>query len=65
MPEDLLPLEQLARLDHPIECLLGHEPVVDALALARSGCARRGGDREVDRGVPLADQADDGPLADP
>jgi hypothetical protein len=65
VPEDLLPLQELARIDQPVEDLLGHEPVVDALAFARSRGAGGGRDGEMGLGLAFAHQADDRSLADP
>jgi hypothetical protein len=60
----LRPLDELAGGDPPVELLLGQEPVVLALGLARARVARRGRDAQRQLGDPLAQQPDQRALAD-
>jgi hypothetical protein len=57
------PLEQVVVLDHPVELLVRHEPVVDAVHLARPRPPRGRRDRDPHLGVVLADVGGDAALA--
>jgi hypothetical protein len=58
------PLDELAGGDPPVELLLGEEPVVLALSLARPRVARGRRDAQRQLGDPLAQQPDQRALAD-
>ena len=58
------PLQQVAVGDHPVELLVGDEPVVHAVDLTRPRLAGGRGHRDPDLGVVLADVGGDAALAD-
>src|SRR4051794_38913385 len=58
------PLEELPRLDHPVELGVVDEVVVDAVRLARAWRPGGRAHREQHLGMMLADEARDGALAD-
>src|SRR6478672_8654261 len=61
---DHRPLEQVALLDHRVELLVGDEPVVDAVLLARPRRAGGRRDGQPDLGVSTTYVRGDGALAD-
>jgi hypothetical protein len=64
VPEPPRPLQEGILLDQPAEVLLGHEPVVAAVDLTRTGSPRLRRNGVEERRVSREELADDGSLSD-